>query len=168
VSKLELLRSLFEYNEWANGVLLDTAAGMDEASLARERTGYGSVLETFGHVRGAQETWLHRWLHDGNPPQQVPAVTSGSLGDMRSAFAASHERLRAYLASLDEAAVEHVLTYRDLRGNSHERPMWQLLTHLANHGTYHRGEIAAALTALGHSPGELDFGYWLRDKGAQR
>ena len=35
-------------------------------------------------------------------------------------------------------------------------PVWQMLVHVVNHGTYHRGQITTMLTAEGRSPGELD------------
>jgi uncharacterized damage-inducible protein DinB len=35
-------------------------------------------------------------------------------------------------------------------------PVWQLLVHVVNHGTQHRSEAAALLTAERLSPGELD------------
>ncbi|MCB0024762.1 MAG: hypothetical protein KDD91_17125, partial [Caldilinea sp.] len=46
-------------------------------------------------------------------------------------------------------------------GRMRERVRWHCLLHVVNHGTYHRGETAALLTGLGHSPGELDFTVYL-------
>ena len=52
----------------------------------------------------------------------------------------------------------------DANGTPRERVLWHLLYHVVNHGSYHRGECAAALTALGRSPGELDFTIFLRER----
>ena len=65
--------------------------------------------------------------------------------------------MRAFLEALPEALLAEPMRYTT-GGAVRERPRWLVLVHLVNHGTHHCGEIAAALTALGHSPGELDVG----------
>lgn len=93
-----------------------------------------------------------------------------SLAEVRVEAETSHRELQEYMAGLTEADVEAEATYAwwinpswpeekkaQLAGKTQEWPRWQMFMHLANHGTYHRGEIALCLTALGESPGELDF-----------
>jgi uncharacterized damage-inducible protein DinB len=43
-------------------------------------------------------------------------------------------------------------------------PLWQMMFHVVNHGTQHRSEIAAMLTAFDHSPGALDMTAFLRER----
>ena len=46
--------------------------------------------------------------------------------------------------------------YRDLRGNLWQTPLWQIVLHLVNHGTHHRGQAAGFMRSMGHTPPPLD------------
>jgi uncharacterized damage-inducible protein DinB len=52
--------------------------------------------------------------------------------------------------------------YRTTSGRPDAQPLWQILAHLFNHATHHRAEVAAMLTMLGHSPGDIDMIVFLR------
>ncbi|MEX0682595.1 MAG: DinB family protein [Dehalococcoidia bacterium] len=161
MSKLELITHLYEYNEWANGRLLDTASAIPDADLATAKgASFESILGSFGHLAAAQINWLERWLTGSN---QVSGVELGKMPDLstvRAAFLASHIGLREFVDGLTEQRLDADLSFRDSAGQQAVRPLWQLMTHVANHGTYHRGEIAMMLSVLGHSPGDLDFQGW--------
>jgi uncharacterized damage-inducible protein DinB len=68
--------------------------------------------------------------------------------------------LRAYLASLDDDALDRELRYTRSGGQTLTKPLWQTLVHVVNHGTQHRSEAAMLLTMYGASPGDLDFSLW--------
>jgi uncharacterized damage-inducible protein DinB len=127
------------------------------------------VVSTMAHVVAAQINWLERWRGGVNRISTVEMASAmWSVDDVRAAFDRSHAGLREYIASLTDADFDRPLAYKDSSGNPNERPLWQLMTHVANHGTYHRGEVAAELTALGHSPGDLDFVFWEIGRDAKR
>jgi uncharacterized damage-inducible protein DinB len=162
MSKLELIRHLYAYNEWANGHLLDIASPLDPAQLTGAHgASFESILGTMAHLAAAQVNWLERWRGGVNKRSTIALAESmKTLAALRETFAGSNSGLREYIGDLTETDIESVLTYRDSAGAEAERVLWQLMTHVANHGTYHRGEVAMALTGLGHSPGDLDFLYW--------
>jgi uncharacterized damage-inducible protein DinB len=163
VSKLEIIRHLYGYNEWANMKLLDAAAGLsDEDMNSAETASWGKLITDFAHIAGAQVVWLHRWRSGQNPVSVVDVQQKGTMQEVRELFDGSHADLRLYLGSLSDEQLETVLPYKDSAGNEYDRPMWLLMTHVANHATYHRGEIAGVLTSLGHSPGDLDLTRWVR------
>jgi uncharacterized damage-inducible protein DinB len=154
MSKLALLSDFYDYNQYANERLLEVMADVSD-DAARD------VIATLAHVAAAQINWLERWQGGVNKQSTVEIQDSiRTVSQLRELFGRSHAGLREYIATLTDAQLDRPLLYKDSVGDPYERVLWQLMTHVANHGTYHRGEVAAALTALGHSPGDLDFVYW--------
>ena len=152
---LDYIRSLFDYNAWANVHVLDAAASLTVEDLRKDLgASFGSVRGNLVHLVWAQGIWLLRFSARGGPP----AIDDGSsLGDIRDAYAASHEAFGGYLASLSEEQLVEKISYTDTRGNSYEPPLWQPLVHLVNHGTHHRAECAMLLTSLASPPRQLDY-----------
>jgi len=158
MSKLQLLRDFYDYNAYANEHLVNVASGAPQEKL-------GEIVPTLGHIAAAQINWLERWQTGVNQRSRVLIQAEmRSLDDVRQALARSHPDLSEYLDSLTEVQLDSDLEFRDSSGAVTVTPLWQLMLHVANHGTYHRGEVAAALTALGHSPGDLDFFYWAESR----
>jgi uncharacterized damage-inducible protein DinB len=57
-------------------------------------------------------------------------------------------RLHDRVLGMDEAALLTVKNYKDLRGNPHAQPAWQMIMHALNHGTYHRGQVVTMMRVL--------------------
>jgi uncharacterized damage-inducible protein DinB len=158
MSKLELISAFCDYSEWSNKRLLKTASELSAEEFSRPQgASWGSVESSFGHIVGAQIIWLSRWRTATSPGPIVEVQAIAGLEGITSAFEASHAGLREFVAGLTDQILEGVLAFTDSRGNTYQSALWELMLHVANHGTYHRGEIAMALTALGHSPGDLDY-----------
>jgi uncharacterized damage-inducible protein DinB len=154
---LEPLRALYEYNAWADGHVLDAASALTEAELARDLgASFGSVRGTLRHLAEAQALWLSRWT--GARPAGAPLLhDTVDLATLRRAFDAAHAAQAAFLRSLEPEAFAQPCSYTDSRGAQQERPLWQSLLHVVNHGTHHRAEIAQVLTSLGNPPRQLDY-----------
>jgi len=151
----ELMTSLYEYGEWANARLLAKAALATPVQLAqRFSKGAEPILPTFGHLVGADMRWLARWTEEAPPTVAVADFTS--LDVVRRRWDDLYAARRAYLARLDEGALQATIRWVREDG-AVDLPRWQAMLQCANHGTQHRAEIAAMLSDLGHSPGDLDY-----------
>jgi uncharacterized damage-inducible protein DinB len=161
LSKLEIIRFLYGYNEWANRKMLDAAAGLTDAELSTAETAsWGKLITDLGHIAGGQVVWLHRWREGQNPRPVVDVQDLQAMAGVRDLFDRSHDDLREFVASLSDEQLDAAVQYKDSAGNEAEKPLWRMMVHVVNHGTYHRGEIAGVLSALGHSPGDIDMTRW--------
>jgi uncharacterized damage-inducible protein DinB len=68
------------------------------------------------------------------------------------------DRFEAWAGAQDP---NRVIEYKNLKGDAFAKPVWEILLHVVNHGTYHRGQIAAMLRQLGHVPPSTDFIYFV-------
>ncbi len=154
---LELIRDYYRYQQWATARVLDTAARVPFGRLTISvLLGFEPARSSLVHVMWAQLHWLHRW--QGLPRVPVyPPEHFPDLAALRDQWDDIDSRTHAFIASLTETRMTEPITYPGMKDKAFAYPLWQAMLHQANHATYHRGEVAAVLTNLGYSPGELDF-----------
>jgi uncharacterized damage-inducible protein DinB len=158
---LAVVRSLYRYSAWANARILETAAALDGARfLAPAGPGGESVRDTLVHTLGAQWLYLERW--QGRSPRALPASADfPDLAAVGARWDAIERATAAFVADLTDARLAGVVAYENFAGERWAYPLWQQMLHQVNHATQHRSEAAMMLTAAGHSPGWLDYLYWV-------
>lgn len=154
------IRFLFGFDRWATIRVLDASVGVDEPTWSSPNAigerGLGGIL---AHALGAHQRWRHGL--SGSTEQPRPELEPvPTIDGLRAAWINEWQALHSWLDSLDDASLETV---------DEGVTWWQMLAHVVNHGTQHRAEAAALLTAAGHSPGDLDmidFAEELASRGA--
>ncbi len=155
---------LFDYNDWANERILSAAAGLsdDQYTAVTPGLSHGSVRATLVHALAAERIWRQRCLEGLSPTTLLREADCPTFAALRALWAEEEAARRAGLARLSDEALGGRIAYRTTGGTPQENTLWQLLVHLVNHGTQHRAEAAVALTAFGHSPGDVDLIVYLR------
>ncbi|MDE3137866.1 MAG: DinB family protein [Acidobacteriota bacterium] len=161
-------RLLFEYNAWANRRILDSCDALSEDQFTENlRSSFPSVRETLAHIAAAQWIWTERW-HGSSPTAPPDWYKAADRAALRAKLTELDRNLIEYTSHLSPADLERVTEYRNMSGQGSAQPLWQPLQHLANHGTYHRGQIVTMLRQLGAAAPHTDLivFYREREKGA--
>ncbi len=142
----ETLPQLFEYLKWADEAV--------HASLVAAVNPPAHTLDLFAHVIGAEHVWLSR-IRGEKPEVAVwPALSLSQCADLARRNANEFLDL---LESVDETALESGITYLNSAGVQFTSTLRDILIHVALHGAYHRGQIAAAVRAGGDTPASTDY-----------
>jgi uncharacterized damage-inducible protein DinB len=161
------LKTLYAFNAWARGRMLQAVAALDEAAYRQDLgNSFGSVHATVVHILGAEEIWLKRW-HGESPPALVSPDAFASFVDVRRRWEALEGDLQRFLGGLTEDAVLRVFHYRDTRGKAYATPLWQMMQHVVNHSSYHRGQVTTLLRQLGAKPVATDLIAYYRQQAGQ-
>jgi uncharacterized damage-inducible protein DinB len=158
------LRRLFAYNRWANLRMLEALEELTPDELGRDLKGsFPSVAATLVHLMGAEWVWMRRW--SGSSPQAFPpSLVLDSVAAVRQEWDRLWEEQQAFLAGLDDGAIQRMVAYTRFDGASQEQPLHELLRHVVNHATYHRGQVAIMLRQLGHTPPSTDLVRYYREE----
>jgi uncharacterized damage-inducible protein DinB len=157
------LGSLVRYKAWANELLFPVLAKLPEAELTAPRPiVFGSILRTLNHTYSMDVVWqanLEGRPHGyttRNPP------TSPPLAELREAQKQVDAWYVAFADSLSEAQRSEKVRFRFIGGSEAELSREDIVLHVVNHGTYHRGNVAAMMYALGVPPPTTDLPVFLR------
>lgn len=145
-----LLLNYARYNLWANQRVCDFLAQAEEEKLNREIvSSFTSLRKTIFHAYGAQVLWLKR-LH-GESPSAFPSYESKSSSETIHGLMETSQHLIAYVESRSEEQLMEMLAYKNIAGESFTTRISDIILHVVNHGTFHRGQIITMLRQLGYT-----------------
>ena len=164
--KTEDFRLLYDFNTWANQRTLEACVALTPEQFTRDLgSSFKSVRDTLAHIYGAQWIWLERW--HGRAPTTFPAAADfPDFETTGTRFAEIDRNLVDYAASLNADDIQRVIEFKTMAGAPNAQPLWQMLQHVANHSTYHRGQIATLLRQLGAKPASTDLIFFYRERAA--
>lgn len=148
---------LYAYNDWANDRVFRAAQSLSPELLGRDLgNSFASLLDTFVHLVGAEWIWLERW-HSRWPPALPKTSEFRDLQSVRERANQARSDRERWLFSLRQEDLEKDIRYKNLRGEFYSYPLWQQLAHVANHSTYHRGQVTTLFRQLGAAAVSTDF-----------
>lgn len=159
-------RELFAYDRWANQRMLDVVATLSPEDYTRDMgSSYDSVRDTLVHLLGAEWIWLRRWK--GTSPKGMPEDwDTSTLPALRAHWAEVEREQVDYLEALHEPDLRRVVDYQNTKGTPYAQPLGDLMRHVINHSTYHRGQVTTLLRQLGATPANTDLVTYLREQRA--
>jgi uncharacterized damage-inducible protein DinB len=159
-------RTLYAYDAWANRRLLDACAALAPEQFTKDLgSSFRSVRDTLAHIMGAEWLWLERF--QGRTARLPSGDQFPDLSSLRTRWAEVERDLLAYVGGLSAADLERSFDYWDMKGNPHSSLLWQTLQHVANHSTYHRGQVTTLFRQLGAKPIGTDLIGFYRERAAQ-
>jgi uncharacterized damage-inducible protein DinB len=162
----EQVRLLFLYNQWANRHVVGACAALTEEQFTRGLgSSFPSVRDTLAHLYGAEWVWYERIF--GRSHSALPKGSDfPDLPSLGRKFDEQDVQFLEYISKLTAADLDRVLEYKNLSGKELSNPLWQVLQHLANHSTYHRGQVTTMLRQLGAKPVSTDLIAFYREQAA--
>jgi len=148
------------YSAWASRKLMDAAGAVDRQDL--ERTvgiSHGSLLGTLGHILFADWIWYTRVV----APLEKPA---GTLEALERAWPDLQQRWVDWADGHTDADLARVVEYKGMDGLEYRNPVWQIVMHVVNHATLHRGQAMGMLRQMGIAPPHTDLLYYYRELAA--
>ena len=139
-----------DYNRWANARLYEMAAALPD-ELYRKDVGvfFKSLHGTLNHLLTTDRIWMRRLDGRGDHPDKLNAIVFDDLPSLHGARKAEDERIVSFVDGLAEEDFDKDWDYTTLNGSAFRQPIGDILAHLFNHQTHHRGQAHAALTAVG-------------------
>jgi uncharacterized damage-inducible protein DinB len=163
-------KTLSWYNRQVNGAVAELLRDYRALVLEPKTTYYGSILDLLSHIAHSDRSWLERLEAQALVGSRMPQPHSNSgSGAQFTDFEAwrSHRDsldrfMESYCVALTETELAREVTYRNTKGVEYCQPLWQLLLHMFNHETHHRGQIAQVLDERGVANDYSNLVWYLR------
>ena len=148
------LKTMVEYHYWARNRLFEALEPLTAEQYGKDLgSSFKSIRDTVTHTYAAEWAWHERW-QGRSPTALIPSDRFPDLAALRAAWSESERNIRAFVDGLDDSAISRIINYKLLNGSDGASPIWQMVQHVVNHASYHRGQVTTMLRQLGAKPGQ--------------
>jgi uncharacterized damage-inducible protein DinB len=161
----EILQQLTAYNIWANALLMEILKRLPGELHQKEiPSSFNSLQKTVLHMWNAESIWWQRVKLQERITGPMESF-NGKMEDAIEGLTLQNKQWNEWINKAQEHHLQHVFQYQNFKGKQFKQPIYQMLLHLFNHGTYHRGQIVNMLRQLGvEKIPQTDFIVWSRKK----
>jgi uncharacterized damage-inducible protein DinB len=138
---------MFEHLNWANQRILETLQSMKGENQ--------EVSRLFSHILFAEKVWITRL--QGLDSSRLPIWSDVDIEVCADLVMQNNESLITFLTNLSNTDLDKTISYSNSKGIEFKNSVRDILTHVALHGQYHRGQINSRLRADGFEPVNMDF-----------
>lgn len=161
----ELLKQLAAYNVWANQRITDVILSLpEEKQKAEIVSSFSSLHTTVLHIWDAESIWWQRMkLHERfvRPSDNAKGTTRDVINGLMS----QSKLWEGWVSNASELSLDHVFQYYNNKKEPVKMHIYQMILHVFNHSTYHRGQLITMLRQLGvEKLPPTDFALWVRNK----
>ncbi len=161
----ELLKQQAACNHWANQRIAEALLALPESAGTRETpSSFNSLQRTVLHIWDAESGWWQRLRLQERI--QLPGKTfSGNLQEAVNGLLVQSKLWEEWVKQASPNALDHVIQFHTNKRELIKIKTNQLLLHVFNHSTYHRGQLITMMHQLGYpNVPATDFFLWIKLK----
>ncbi|MFM2393064.1 MAG: hypothetical protein RLZZ546_1046 [Bacteroidota bacterium] len=158
------IANLSNYNHWANEKICNWVNKLTTQQWEQELIGsFASIKKTVLHILAAESLWFDR-INERPAKWNEEIYNNQSIEKISDEWLKMSSNLVTFCESQSEIFLEKIITYSRLNGDIYSQPLYEILSHVFNHSTYHRGQIITLLHQVGfHDVGSTDLLLFFRE-----
>ena len=151
--------ALYDYNVWANERILNHLKSLPvEVFSCQVGNVFPSIAIALGHIAAVDEVWFYRMKAES--PLSIDTNQFNNIDEAWNYFNKLHYEVKEFLLKKED--LEAAVTYKNTRGMEFNNTISEIVQHMVNHGTYHRGNITSILRQIEYSGISTDYIEYLR------
>jgi len=145
-----------EFMKWADDTFFSALSQVPPDQLGHDMgSSFKSLFDTLNHVYLAELVWLKR-IQGQKDARLADLESPADLNALGQVWPELHRTWLDWSRSLSSEDLQAPLIFRTMQGAESQLPLWQIVLHVVNHGSYHRGQVATMLRQSGIKPPGTD------------
>ncbi|WP_339259317.1 DinB family protein [Paenibacillus sp. FSL R5-0713] len=159
---------MYNYNAWANQTILNRIKELPSSVLSQEvNSSFPTIAHALSHIYAVDKMWYLVLTGTGMPEalqacMPLNGEIHGSIDEYMQMFADLSAQYSEWLQG--QTNLEQTVLLDNPFAGVRETSLSEMVFHLVNHGTYHRGNISTMLRQLGHASIMNDYSlFWYQE-----
>jgi uncharacterized damage-inducible protein DinB len=145
----EILKQLAAYHIWADQRIFQVILALpEEKHMAEVPSSFNSLYKTILHCWDSETAWWQR-IRLQERIVRPSETFRGSMAELTEGIMQQSRQFEIWIGNASELSLDHVCQYHSTKRELFKQPVYQILMHVFNHGSYHRGQLVNMLRQLG-------------------